>query len=367
MKIKTIIKLLFLLILIIVIGIEVFLRLNWDKLYIYATTPLIYQPDSTLGFTFKPNTKFYKEGKCYKINSQGFIGDEFSIAKKDGTYRIAFVGDCFISGAFSYQGYSNCCTTIQELFNQNHWNVEIYNCGLDGNDRSFEILQSINQIIKYNPDLIICEYVLPLVTKKIIREIYRNYIIEYSKDDKITKEELKSMVDNIYKFKYFLKIIDNIYIIKALCIRYINYRKYIESNNNSTSDNDYSNIKKTYLETFLELYIRKKDHPVKNILDIFENEFYIRYSMKKSLQLSNDIANTLKSKNIGFYYFTFYPVNEKETKSNIAPILKLDYDFDETMLYDVDHLNSKGNKALGEEFYRVLTKNKIIPEIYLKK
>lgn len=367
---KKIIKIVVLVFVILIIVKEIFLRLNWDKLYFYSTNPLIYQYDSIVGYIYKPNVTFSKSGKLFRTNKQCFIGNDFTTTKKKGIFRIAFVGDCSIAGALSYPDYSNCCTTIQDLFKKNHWSVEIYNFGVDGDRRRYDEFKSIKyQVVKYMPDLIICQLKLPLKTNNEVREIYRSYIIEYSKKDSAKKEESELMIDNIHKYKAILSIIDNIYILKAVCIKYINYIKAKEDDFTIKKDCDYKNPKKEYLATILELYIRKKNHPANGVHYVLNNENYSIYSLKKSLGLIKNLIEELKLKNIDLYFFAYnYQVLLfKIANANNIPVIALNNPFDETMFYDKEHLNKKGNKVLGEEFYNAMIKNNLVPRMYLNK
>lgn len=371
MKKSKLIRLGIFIIILTVISTEYYLRKNWDKLFIYSTTPLIYQPDSVVGFKYIPNMTFYKSGKLFKINNHGFIGDNFSTSKKEGVFRIAVVGACDISGVLDNREYSNCCTTMQEEFNKNHWNVEIYNCGVDGEYRSYELFKSIKyQVIKFNPDLIICDYIIPFETIGTIREIYRGYILEHSKYAPIAvKEKYKSMIDNIYKYRIVFKLIDISYITKALCIKYIHFTKYLADKKlenediSKKSDIDYKQKPHfNYFAKILELYIRKKNHSS----DTDKLPLLKKFSVKKSLQSNKELLEEMKLKKIGFVYLLFSekPRTLYLLKKNNIPYILVNIPPDETMFYDIDHLNIKGNRYLGIQLYKLVINNKLVPDKY---
>jgi hypothetical protein len=353
-------------ILFILIGIELIVRQTWGKSFVYSTNPSIYQYDSVLGYVYKPKMEFCKSGKLFKINNQGFVGKDFSKLKKEGVFRIAFFGSCIVSGTFSYSDYSNCCTTIEELFNKNHWKVEICNFGVDGGHRSYETFNSIKYLVnEFNPDLIICEYILPLQSYHVVREDYRNYVVEYTRGDSISKLYYKSMIDNIYKFNFMFKIIDHVYTMKLLCFKYINYRRAKQEDFSMMSDNDYDNPKNEYLELMLELYLRKKIHFSEGVRYKIYNEQYNQYSMKKSIQLTTELIEELKLRNVDFYYFSLNSKIKIPTAYMKSLFIQINTFFDRSMFYDADHFNVKGNKKLGEEFFITLTKNHIVPQKYL--
>jgi hypothetical protein len=355
-------------ILFLLIIVELVVRQTWGKTFVYSSNPSIYQYDSVLGYVYKPNVEFCKSGKLFKINNQGFIGNDFPTLKKKGVFRIAILGSCLVSGALSYSDYSNCCTTIEKLFSLNHWNVEICNFGVDGGYRSYETFKSINyQVIKFNPDLILCEYSLPFKSYNVIREDYRNFVIEYARGDSALKLYYKSMIDNIYKYKFIFKIVDNVYMIKLLCFKYINYRKAKLEDFSTMVDDNYNNPRNEYLESILELYLRKKNHFSSVVSFKLYNERYNQYSMKKSVQLTNELIGELKLKNIDFYYFALNSNMEISTADKKPHFIRINTSFDKSMFYDVDHLNTRGNENLGEAFYNTLTKEKIVPEKYLCK
>jgi lysophospholipase L1-like esterase len=92
-----------------------------------------------------------------KINSEGFRGDNFSIVKPDGFYRIIMTGG---STMFGY-GATSTETTIPGYFEallQNDsklYNVEVINAGIQGATSSTELELIKNKLIDYEPDLII--------------------------------------------------------------------------------------------------------------------------------------------------------------------------------------------------------------------
>src|SRR5947207_769993 len=60
--------------------------------------PEFYQPDQSRGYALRPNMQgwYRKEGAAYiVINSDGLRDQEHSLAKPEGTFRVAIMGDSY--------------------------------------------------------------------------------------------------------------------------------------------------------------------------------------------------------------------------------------------------------------------------------
>ncbi|HEV7700344.1 MAG TPA: hypothetical protein VGO43_08965, partial [Pyrinomonadaceae bacterium] len=63
------------------------------------SSPEFYEADEALGYRLIPNMSgwYTREGRSFvEINSDGFRDVEHTVAKPDGTYRIAVVGDSYV-------------------------------------------------------------------------------------------------------------------------------------------------------------------------------------------------------------------------------------------------------------------------------
>jgi len=91
------------------------------------------------------------------INSEGFRGPEFSVAKPASTYRIVMLGGSTMFG----HGASSDSTTIPGYVQQFlddydfGFNVEVINAAIQNHNSEKEILLLSNKIINYDPDLVI--------------------------------------------------------------------------------------------------------------------------------------------------------------------------------------------------------------------
>ncbi len=95
------------------------------------------------------------------VNSDGFRGPEYSITKSTNTFRIIMLGD---SETFSVMlAQSDALPTqLENLLNQNSslLRYEVFNFGVEGYNTFQELEQLKAKGLKYNPDLIILNYVL---------------------------------------------------------------------------------------------------------------------------------------------------------------------------------------------------------------
>lgn len=95
------------------------------------------------------------------VNSDGFRGPEYPIVKPDNTFRIIMLGD---SKTFSFMLPQTDTLAIQleALLNQNSQSLhyEVLNFGVEGYNTLQELEQLKTKGLKYNPDLIILNYVL---------------------------------------------------------------------------------------------------------------------------------------------------------------------------------------------------------------
>lgn len=105
-----------------------------------------------LGYVPSPN---YSNGKN-KHNSLGFRGEDFSVKKKSGTYRIVCIGGSTTYTSF-IEDYKKSYPYLmeQELKAEGYKNIEVINSG-SGGWRSYESLINLQfRLLELDPDLII--------------------------------------------------------------------------------------------------------------------------------------------------------------------------------------------------------------------
>jgi len=125
---------------------------GWVKRPIYRKSPNPY-----LRYELIPGTK---SGNI-SINSDGFRGPDYPLTKPSNTFRIIMLGD---SETFSFMlGQDEALSTqLEILLNQKSQglNYEVLNFGVEGYSTFQELEMLKTKGLKYNPDLIILNYVL---------------------------------------------------------------------------------------------------------------------------------------------------------------------------------------------------------------
>jgi hypothetical protein len=124
------------------------------------SSPEFYEADETLGYRLIPNMSgwYTREGRSFvEINSDGFRDVEHAIAKPEGTYRIAVVGDSYVEGlqverdeAFS----SYLPAIMRECDALKAKNVEVLRFGVSGYSTAQEMLMLREKVWKYSPDMV---------------------------------------------------------------------------------------------------------------------------------------------------------------------------------------------------------------------
>lgn len=137
---------------------EIIMRLTW-RMSGWVERP-IYQRSSNpyLRYELVPNSK----NPNISINSAGFRGREYSLARPANTFRVIMLGD---SEIFSYMLKQSEMLTAQleDLLNQRSGSgirYEVLNFGVEGYCTLQELEMLKTKALKYNPDLIILNYVL---------------------------------------------------------------------------------------------------------------------------------------------------------------------------------------------------------------
>ena len=221
------IKITFFIILGIIFLTEIILRLTYNK-KLAKWHAMEYIPDTLIGYRYKPDALFLNSNLAYsnqcKSNKYGFPGDNFEVKKERGQYRIIIVGTSDDTG-FSSNGDQSYAKRLNNIFEQNKYNVEVINCSIDGNDRIVRNMLLIrNELVRYHPNLILLHNQFPLKDKIRYRETYKGNIIYTTKLSEITPT--KKYIDQVYSEKnYIFKLYDVSYIFRYYCKIYMDYKK----------------------------------------------------------------------------------------------------------------------------------------------
>lgn len=158
-KINIIVKIAFISFLIILLA-EFSFRITFYSKLKERHFPLIYRPDSILGYSHIPYKHDYKSNPAFinkdiRINNQGFTGPDFFAKKDKNKFRIIIVGASNEAG-IDTDGPNSFPILLQKYFNKDSCNVEIINCSIDGSKRSVQQINLIKlKCINYRPDLIL--------------------------------------------------------------------------------------------------------------------------------------------------------------------------------------------------------------------
>jgi hypothetical protein len=120
--------------------------------------------DALRGTALRPGKEgwYQKEGGAYlRINSLGYRDSEHEIAKPDGTFRIAVLGDSFAEARQVAQEdtfWSLLSGKLSSCPGLNGRKVEVLNFGIGGYGTTQELLTMRKDALRFSPDLILLAF-----------------------------------------------------------------------------------------------------------------------------------------------------------------------------------------------------------------
>jgi hypothetical protein len=234
---------------------------------------MLYVPDTVLGYRYYPDTTFIISNVAFTnsctTNSFGFPGDEFSLKKKEGVFRILIVGSSDDTGFVSDGSYSYT-RRLNKMFDDHHYPVEIINCSIDGSGRIVRNIEMIkNECINYDPDLILLRNELPLKDVMRYRMTYKGCIISMPVLSNI--ELIKEYIDNMLEqYKHWFRAYYLSYIFRYYLKIYFDTRK-LNSNHKFVKFSD--DIFGSENLASLSMYVRKEVRSIPHMpfdIDIYE-------------------------------------------------------------------------------------------------
>jgi len=336
------------LILIILISVEISLRI-----YEYITIPCgIFENDAFSNLKYFEiknicyDTNTLVHGKAplfpivpnqYKftmnINSDGFRGDEINTNKNDN-YRIFITGGSTAFGFGSTSDETTIAGFLQESFDNEfkNLNVEIINAGVNGADSYREILLIKENLVEYEPDLIIS-----YTGTNDSGGYYKEIILDTTKDD---------YVPDLFKFSYHPWYRTPFVIHNLINQNNIESKVFPESLSSEQIQKDSESFRKNWSQSCDFL----KDNKIKSIL-----------ILQPALITKKMPSNFEKGIDTWIY--------REQLLENYAKELQLlnekcDYTFDfrnamddssETTYYDTVHMNDLGNKIIAEKIYEKIS------------
>ena len=331
------------LVLIVFVGAEVYLRIKYYEQLKLETYPAIYQPDSTYGYTYIPGAVAEictpSIEKTIRINSRGYTGPDFKVKKAAGTYRIAVVGVSQEAGIF-LEDDSTFAVLMQKRFREEGYNVEVINCSVDGRYRDIQNIARVkHEVIKYRPDLVLLSTAMPFVESKLYREQYKDYVIIYS-DAKYSRENCIRRIDYLTKHRVLTGIYNVSYVARAACRYY--YTHY--------DDEDADRLK---------IFVRKRMQA--------PDVKFAPYASNWSANLILDLQDTLASVGSELLVFQYMPDDfySRVAHKHCLPYTELYVPSEAEFVHDHDgHFNKKGHHLIAEQLYaRLMHFNYCFPRV----
>lgn len=158
-RIRTNIKIILLSIICLLVSILI-LEIVLRTTHLFNANTAYSEPDLLLGFRLTPNSSYWRNKEndhpiIGKINSFGWRDKERSIAKPDGTYRIAIIGDSFVE-AFQVELNSTFVALAENQLKKDiNPKIELMSFGRSGMTQTEELLVLKNNVSPFSPDFVI--------------------------------------------------------------------------------------------------------------------------------------------------------------------------------------------------------------------
>jgi lysophospholipase L1-like esterase len=145
-------------------GVEVLVRVFWNKLNRQAVIPLTlkthrFTENKVMGYELVPGSVAFEDNAWYRINADGIRDREYTLAKPAGTFRIAAVGDSCTFG-LGLELEDTWPKQLERELQRSNARVEVINFGVMGYNTPQEAERIQDKVLKYSPDLIIIGYSL---------------------------------------------------------------------------------------------------------------------------------------------------------------------------------------------------------------
>ena len=126
--------------------------------------PNFWTPDPVTGTALRPGMEGWQreEGSAYiKVNSQGLRDREHKVAKADGTYRIAVLGDSYAEALqvdIERTFWSLAADKLQACGFARGKKIEVINFGVSGYGTAHELLTLRTKAWAYQPDMVLLAF-----------------------------------------------------------------------------------------------------------------------------------------------------------------------------------------------------------------
>lgn len=212
-----------------ILAFEIVLR----KTYLFGAHISPSEPCPALSWRFSPGSKYWQNKEndhpiSGRINSYGWRDKEWSVHKPKDTYRIAVLGDSYVS-AFQVESDRTFLVLAENKLNEDYnIKVELMNFGLPGGTQSEELLILNNHVEQFSPDMVLV-FFLPSndiedVTRETAKRIMRPFYNISKNGELILDTSFVEMRG--YKIRCYINYFKHhSALISLLCERYSAYRK----------------------------------------------------------------------------------------------------------------------------------------------
>ena len=144
--------------------VEVLVRIFWGKLNGQAIIPLTLKihrvtANKQMGYELVPGSVSFEDNAWYRINQDGIRDRDYPLAKPEGTFRIAAIGDSCTFG-LGLELEDTWPKQLERELRKNDPRLEVINFGVMGYNTPNEAERIQDKVLKYSPDLIIIGYSL---------------------------------------------------------------------------------------------------------------------------------------------------------------------------------------------------------------
>lgn len=145
-------------------GVEVLVRIFWNKLSGPTVIPLTlkthrFSANQLMGYELLPGSVAFEDNAWYRINRDGIRDRDYSRTKPTGTFRIAAVGDSCTFG-LGLELADTWPKQLERELQKTNPRVEVINFGVMGYNTPQEAERIQDKVLGYAPDLIIIGYSL---------------------------------------------------------------------------------------------------------------------------------------------------------------------------------------------------------------
>lgn len=325
--------------------IEVVLRIFFNEQLKKRQFPLIYQPDSSFKYTYIPNKQSNLSlpsiENSVTINSSGFYNKEITRQKKVDYYRIGVFGDSNESGIW-LNSPNNFIENMNRFYESNKINVEVINFSRDGTWKTISNIKLAKKLaIDYSLDLVILHSAnFPFVERDYVREVYKDYVIEYNPNVFKSKMESIRIIDEIENQYIFKTIYNSSYIVRLICKKIIDQKG---------EDNAFAN---KGIVMYLNTWITKRF--------ISDANTWYEYTVEKTIDEIINFKLNLNENECEMIYLDYGKQNtklENFLKYKNLELCHIDIEYNENIHHKHDgHFNELGHKILSDSLIKYFEK-----------